>query len=218
LRRRRHIGLAALIAARCARNLWPPSVPHGDVLGGSRAPQRRAHLPRLSPVATHAIRTRRPGNRPATRNADRDRSQVHPGASPEVLSPSAFEAVPRCPDLPRPGRARFSVYRPLLRVSAAPRFRPALLWLATRVLGDLPPIPCPVHPGLHDRSTAAPAPRVIHRRFLRGRCSRPEAANHTAVPRATHPRRRSWGLALRSFAPARRSRSVSRPPNPPAVS
>jgi hypothetical protein len=85
-------------------------------------------------------------------------------------------------------------------------------------LCDLPPIPCPVSPGLHYRSTAAQATQVIHRRFLRGRCSRPALAVGTALPRATHPRRRPWGSALRSFDPARRSRPVSKPLNPPAVS
>jgi hypothetical protein len=85
-------------------------------------------------------------------------------------------------------------------------------------LCDLPPFPRPASPGPAHRSTAAQATQVIHRRFLRGRCSRPAVAVGTALPQATRPRRRSWGSALRSVAPARRSQRVSAPLNPPAVS
>jgi hypothetical protein len=61
-------------------------------------------------VATHAIRNRRPGPQsPQPEAFPRNGPQVHPGASPEVRSPSAFQAVLPCPGLPGSGRSRFSV-------------------------------------------------------------------------------------------------------------
>jgi hypothetical protein len=158
-----------------------------------------------------------PGIRLATRSEVRNGPQAHPGASPEVRAPSALGAVPPCPGLPSPGRSRFSVRATLAGFRCA-AFTARVVVHDSASLCDLPPIPCPASPGLHHRSTAALATQIIHRRFLRGRCSRPVVAVRTALPRATHPRRHSWGSALRSVAPACKSRRVSKPLNPPAVS
>jgi hypothetical protein len=205
--------------AGCARNPKPRTVPRGDI------PRAPACASASGPLATVPARghPRHPhpparilGPRPEA--IVRDGPQVHPGASPEVPAPSAYQAVLRCAVLPVPARSRFGVLKSALAGFRRAAFAARVAVHRSASLCDLPPFPRPASPGPAHRSTAAQATQVIHRRFLRGRCSRPAVAVGTALPQATRPRRRSWGSALRSVAPARRSQRVSAPLNPPAVS